>query len=93
MHRRTVLGLGVGMAATAAGWGFERPAAAQAPPFATRKVADNVYVFRYQFHQSMFVVTPAGVIATDPIGYLRPAAVTTYLDEIRKVSTAPIRYL
>jgi glyoxylase-like metal-dependent hydrolase (beta-lactamase superfamily II) len=39
------------------------------------------------------VVTPAGVIATDPIGYLRPAAVTTYLDEIRKVTAAPIRYL
>jgi glyoxylase-like metal-dependent hydrolase (beta-lactamase superfamily II) len=94
MHRRTILGLGVGMAATAAARGLGRPAAAQAPPpFATRKVADNVYIFRYQFHQSMFVVTPAGVIATDPIGYLRPAAVTTYVDEIRKVTAAPIRYL
>jgi len=40
-----------------------------APPFATTKVegTDNVYVFRYQNHQAMFVVTPAGVIATDPI--------------------------
>ena len=70
------------------------PAAAQ-PAFATRKVdgTDNVYVFRYGGHQSMFVVTPEGVIATDPIGYLRPQAVTTYLDEIRKVTSAPIRYL
>jgi hypothetical protein len=47
------------------------------PPFATTKVegTDNVYVFRYGNHQSMFVVTSAGVIATDPIGYGRPQAV------------------
>ena len=44
------------------------------PPFATTKVADNVYVFRYGGHQSMFVVTPEGVIATDLIAYLRPQA-------------------
>jgi hypothetical protein len=48
------------------------PPAAQppAPPiFATRKVegTENVYIFRYQNHQSMFVVTKAGVIATDPM--------------------------
>ena len=49
-----------------------------APLFATTKVegTDNVYVFRYQNHQSMFVVTPAGVIATDPISYGRPQAAT-----------------
>ena len=65
------------------------------PPFATTKVegTDNVYVFRYGNHQSMFVVTPAGVIATDPIGYGRPQAVTTYIDEIRKVTDKPIKYL
>jgi glyoxylase-like metal-dependent hydrolase (beta-lactamase superfamily II) len=39
------------------------------------------------------VVTPQGVIATDPIGYLRPQAVTTYIDEIKKVSDKPIRYV
>jgi len=63
--------------------------------FATTKVegTDNVYVFRYQNHQSMFVVTPAGVIATDPISYGRPQAATTYIDEIRKITQAPIRYL
>ena len=71
------------------------PAQPAAPPFATRKVdgTDNVYVFRYGGHQSMFVVTPQGVIATDPIGYLRPQAVTTYIDEIKKVSDKPIRYV
>src|SRR5262245_47746145 len=65
------------------------------PPFATTKVegTDNVYVFRYGNHQSMFVVTSAGVIATDPIGYGRPQAVVTYVDEIKKVTPQPIKYL
>ena len=65
------------------------------PPFATTKVegTDNVYVFRYGNHQSMFVVTSAGVLATDPIGYGRPQAVVTYVDEIKKVSSQPIKYL
>jgi glyoxylase-like metal-dependent hydrolase (beta-lactamase superfamily II) len=66
-----------------------------APPFATAKVegTDNVYVFRYGNHQAMFVVTPEGVIATDPIAYGRPQAAATYVDEIRKVTPQPIRYL
>ncbi len=64
-------------------------------PFATTKVegTDNVYVFRYANHQAMFVVTRDGVIATDPIGYGRPQAVTTYVDEIKKVTDKPIKYL
>jgi glyoxylase-like metal-dependent hydrolase (beta-lactamase superfamily II) len=72
------------------------PAAAPAaPPFATTKVegTDNVYVFRYGNHQAMFVVTPAGVIATDPISYGRPQAAKTYLEEIAKVTKAPVKYL
>ena len=65
------------------------------PQFATTKVegTDNVYIFRYQGHQSMFVVTKAGVIATDPIGLRRPQAVTTYIDEIKKVTSQPIKYV
>jgi len=93
MHRRTVLRLGLGMAATGAVAGLGRRAGAQAPPFATRKITETTYVFRYQSHQAMFVVTPDGVVATDPIGYLRPQAVTTYVDEIRKVTPAPIRWV
>jgi glyoxylase-like metal-dependent hydrolase (beta-lactamase superfamily II) len=72
------------------------PAAQPAPPtFETKKVegTDNVYIFRYQNSQAMFVVTRDGVIATDPIGYGRPQAVTTYLDEIKKVTQQPIKYL
>jgi glyoxylase-like metal-dependent hydrolase (beta-lactamase superfamily II) len=65
------------------------------PPFATTRVegTDNVYIFRGGNHQSMFVVTTAGVIATDPIGYGRPEMVQTYVDEIKKVTNQPIKYL
>ena len=61
------------------------------PPFATTKVdgTDNVYVFRYGGHQSMFVVTSAGVIATDPIGYGRPQAVTTSSTRSRRSRISP----
>jgi len=62
------------------------------PLFATTKVTDNVYIFRYGGHQSMFIVTPAGVIATDPISERRPAA-KAYIDEIHKITNAPIRYV
>ena len=67
------------------------PALAQQPappPFATTKVTDNVYIFRYGNHQSMFIVTPAGVIATDPIGERR--TVKPYIDAIQAVTKAPI---
>jgi glyoxylase-like metal-dependent hydrolase (beta-lactamase superfamily II) len=65
------------------------------PLYATTKVdgTDGVYTFRYQNSLSMFVVTPAGVIVTDPIGYGRPEAVKTYLEEIRKITDKPIKYV
>jgi glyoxylase-like metal-dependent hydrolase (beta-lactamase superfamily II) len=74
---------------------FDAAAQQQAPTFATTQVegTTNVYIFRYQNHQSMFVVTPAGVIVTDPISYGRPQAAVTYLEEIRKITKAPIKYL
>ena len=52
-----------------------------------------MYIFRNGNHQSMFIVTPEGVIATDPVGYGRPTAGQDYIDEIRKITQAPIRYL
>jgi glyoxylase-like metal-dependent hydrolase (beta-lactamase superfamily II) len=61
------------------------------PPTATTKVTDNVYIFRYVNHQSMFIVTPAGVIATDPISLRRPAQ--PYIDAIQAVTKAPIKYV
>jgi len=41
----------------------------------------------------MFIVTKDGVIATDPISYGRPEAAVTYIEEIKKVSDKPIKYL
>ena len=74
------------------------PAQAQAlarPQIATTKVegTDNVYIFRNGNHQSIFIVTPAGVIATDPVAYGRPTGGQTYLDEIRKVTDKPVKYM
>ena len=72
------------------------PAAAQAPapaPYETTKIADNVYVFRAGGYQSMFVVSPEGVIVADPIGYADAKAPAAYLQEIRKITQAPIKYV
>ena len=52
---------------------------------------NNVYVFRNVDHQAMFVVTPDGVIATDPVAYGRPTGGKAYVDEIRKVTDKPIK--
>jgi len=67
---------------------------AKPPTITTTKVegTDGIYVFRYGNRQAMFIVTTDGVIATDPIGYGRPQAVTTYIDEIKKVTNQSIRY-
>src|SRR5205809_6900915 len=86
----------IGCALVVAGLGVA--AYAQQPaqtPYATTLVegTDNVYIFRGGNHQSMFVVTSAGVIATDPIGYGRPQMVQTYSDEIKKVTNKPIKYV
>jgi glyoxylase-like metal-dependent hydrolase (beta-lactamase superfamily II) len=67
----------------------------QAPQIEVRKVdgTENVYTFRNQNSQAMFIVTSEGVIATDPVGYGRPQGGAQYLAEIRKVTNQPIRYL
>ena len=71
------------------------PPAPSRPPYATTKVdgTDGVYIFRNGNHQSMFVVTRDGVIATDPVAYGRPTGGQLYVDEIRKVTDKPIKYL
>jgi glyoxylase-like metal-dependent hydrolase (beta-lactamase superfamily II) len=70
-------------------------AKAKPPQIETKKVdgTDNVYVFRNGNHQAMFVVTKQGVIATDPVAYGRPTGGQDYINEIRKITQAPIRYL
>jgi len=64
---------------------------AEPAPVSTKKVdgTDNVYVFRYGNHQSMFVVTSQGVIATDPISYERPAKPIS--TPIKAVTDKPIK--
>ena len=73
------------------------PAEAQQarPAIETKKVegTDNVYIFRNGGHQAMFIVTPDGVIATDPIAYGKPTGGKAYLDEIRKVTDKPVKYV
>src|SRR5262244_3894589 len=74
------------------------PAWAQAPTrpqIETKKVdgTDNVYIFRNGNHQAMFIVTKDGVIATDPVAYGRPTGGQDYVNEIKKVTDKPIKYL
>lgn len=69
-------------------------ASAQNPPLVSTKKVDgteNIYIFRYGGHQSMFIVTEQGVIVTDPISYLRPAK--PYIDAIKAVTDKPIKYV
>ena len=67
----------------------------QRPQIETTKVdgTDNVYIFRNGNHQAMFIVTKDGVIATDPVAYGRPTGGQQYVDEIKKVTDKPIKYL
>ena len=83
-------------------WSQAQPAPAQPAPaqparpqIETKKVdgTDNVYIFRNGNHQSMFIVTKDGVIATDPVAYGRPTGGQQYLDEIKKVTDKPVKYL
>ena len=96
MPPRSAATLAVGLLVAISGPGVaQQPAQPARPPVETKKVegTENVYVFRNGGAQSMFIVTPEGVIATDPIGYGRPNAGQVYLDEIRKVTDKPIRYV
>src|SRR5512133_243796 len=88
----------LGVAAALIVAGFMTTATAQQPQrpqIETKKVegTDNVYIFRNGNHQSMFIVTKDGVIATDPIGYGRPTGGQDYVAEIKKVTDKPIKFL
>jgi glyoxylase-like metal-dependent hydrolase (beta-lactamase superfamily II) len=67
-----------------------QPAAQQPPVREITKIAGEVYRFRNNFHYSVFAVTPAGVIATDPIN----ADAAKWLKaEIRTRFNQPIKYM
>ncbi len=91
MHRTIALACGLAVLAAAPAWAQ----APQRPQIQTTKVdgTDNVYIFRNGNHQSIFVVTSEGVIATDPVAYGRPQGGAQYVAEIRKVTDKPIKYL
>lgn len=54
------------------------------------KLADDVYLFRHRFHQSIFITTPKGVIVTDPINSDAAAWLKV---EITKLTDQPVRYV
>jgi glyoxylase-like metal-dependent hydrolase (beta-lactamase superfamily II) len=54
------------------------------------KLADDVYLFRHQFHQALFITTPQGVIVTDPIS---ADAAIWLKTEIAKLTDQPVRYV
>ncbi|MGH7257981.1 MAG: MBL fold metallo-hydrolase [Nitrospiraceae bacterium] len=68
------------------------PAAAQQsrPADEISKLADDVHLFRHQSHQAIFIVTPKGVIVTDPIGM---DAAHWLKAEIKKLTDQPVRYV
>ncbi|MEE4186036.1 MAG: MBL fold metallo-hydrolase [Gammaproteobacteria bacterium] len=60
------------------------------PKTQTLQLAENLYSFRWGAYRSLFMVTPAGVIATDP---LSPEAAQAYRAAIAQVTPLPVRYV
>ncbi len=57
--------------------------------YETTRIAEGVYQFRWQNHNGFFVVTPAGVLAVDPISM---EAAAQYAEEIKRLAPdAPLR--
>ena len=54
------------------------------------ELAEDVYLFRHRFHQSIFITTPKGVIVTDPIN---SDAAAWLKAEITKLTDQPVRYV
>ncbi|MFQ5904529.1 MAG: hypothetical protein ACE5JO_12665, partial [Candidatus Binatia bacterium] len=62
----------------------------RAPVREITRIAGDLYRFRNNFHYSVFLVTPAGIIATDPIN----ADVAKWLKaELKKRFNRPVKYL
>lgn len=54
------------------------------------KLAEDVYLYRHQFHQAIVITTPQGVIVTDPISV---EAATWLKAEIKTLTEQPVRYV
>jgi glyoxylase-like metal-dependent hydrolase (beta-lactamase superfamily II) len=75
MNRLIVASLALVLATASSG--------AQQAPYETTRIAEGVYRFRWQGHNTLFVVTPRGVVAFDPIS---TTAAATYAAEIKRVA-------
>lgn len=64
--------------------------AGKRPLFATKKIGDGVYHFRFGGTNAMFVVTDEGVVVLDTIN---TKVAPIYLKEIRKITSKPIKFL
>lgn len=54
------------------------------------KLVEDVYLYRHQFHQAIFITTPKGVIVTDPIS---SDAATWLKAKIKTLTDQPVRYV
>ena len=54
------------------------------------QLADDVYLYRHQFHQAIFITTPKGVIVTDPIS---SDAATWLKAKVKTLTDQPVRYV
>lgn len=85
-HRLALGALAIALLLLAAPWAQSQ----QAPVREITQIAGEVYRFRNANHYSVFLVTPAGVIATDPIN----ADAARWLKaEIARRFNQPVRYL
>src|SRR5579862_6303181 len=57
------------------------------------RIAEAAYVFRYQNHTGMFIVSDAGVLLCDPIGEGNPRTPHLIKEAIRSVTDQPVRYV
>jgi glyoxylase-like metal-dependent hydrolase (beta-lactamase superfamily II) len=69
---------------------LDAPAEQSRPDNEITKLGEGLYLFRHQFHQSIFIVTPQGVIITDPIA---PEAAAWLKAEIKRLTDQPVRYV
>jgi glyoxylase-like metal-dependent hydrolase (beta-lactamase superfamily II) len=86
-RKRLVLGVGSASLLTIllAPWTF-----AQGPVREIAQIAGEVYRFRNQNHYAVFAVTPAGIIATDPIN---ADAAQWLKTELQRRFNRPVKYL
>ncbi len=64
--------------------------ASQTANVEVEQLSESVYLYTFNVHRSLFVVSDEGVLATDPQS---PEAARRFVEEIGKITDAPIRYL